>query len=230
VTQHSIQNVLPWGRSFPEYQHMFSLTPEDLGKRILGCGDGPASFNSEMTECGHTVVSIDPIYQFSGEQIAQRIEEARPLIIENTKDYMDRYRWVPPISNLVDLVEVRMAAMNRFLADYDAGLEAGRYQFELLPNLPFDDGSFDLALCSHFLFTYTLQLDLDTHLKNIREMCRVAKEVRIFPIVDMDGNPSEHVDPVIDALGVEGYQVRRVKVDYEYQIGGNEMLVVARST
>jgi hypothetical protein len=42
----TLDKVVPWGRSFDEYVRMFDLTPADLGKRILGCGDGPASFGS----------------------------------------------------------------------------------------------------------------------------------------------------------------------------------------
>ena len=48
---------------------MFDLTNVDLETQILGCGDGPASFNAEMKALGHTVVSVDPIYQFSADQI-----------------------------------------------------------------------------------------------------------------------------------------------------------------
>ena len=48
----SLEKVVPWGRSFAEYIRMFSLTEEDLEKRILGCGDGPASFNAELTKKG----------------------------------------------------------------------------------------------------------------------------------------------------------------------------------
>ena len=45
------------------------LSDEESVSRILGVGDGPASFNSEMDALGHTVVSIDPIYMFSTKQI-----------------------------------------------------------------------------------------------------------------------------------------------------------------
>ena len=41
--------VIPWGRSFDEYRRMFVLTGDDLAGTILGCGDGPASFNAEAT-------------------------------------------------------------------------------------------------------------------------------------------------------------------------------------
>ena len=39
----SIDRVVPWGRNSAEYQAMFRLGEPDLGRRILGCGDGPAS-------------------------------------------------------------------------------------------------------------------------------------------------------------------------------------------
>jgi hypothetical protein len=66
-----LNEVVPWGRTLQEYKLMFALSDTDLNKKILGCGDGPASFNTEMTELGYSVVSIDPIYEFSVDQILQ---------------------------------------------------------------------------------------------------------------------------------------------------------------
>jgi hypothetical protein len=43
---------------------MFSLGDRDLGLKILGCADGPASFNAEATQIGLQVVSCDPLYAF----------------------------------------------------------------------------------------------------------------------------------------------------------------------
>ena len=74
-----LANVVPWGRSFEEYQAMFGLSENDLNKRILGCGDGPASFNVEATERGCQVVSCDPVYQFQVDEIRRRIDVTCPL-------------------------------------------------------------------------------------------------------------------------------------------------------
>ncbi len=74
----------------------------------------------------------------------------------------------------------RLAAMENFLADYEAGKAAGRYIEGVLPSLPFADDSFDLALCSHLLFLYSEQLDADFHIAAVRELLRVARDVRIF--------------------------------------------------
>lgn len=64
-----LESIVPWGRSFAEYQAMFNLNNDDLEKNILGCGDGPAAFNKELTQLGGRVVSIDPIYEFTASQI-----------------------------------------------------------------------------------------------------------------------------------------------------------------
>lgn len=59
----TLDQVVPWGRSYDEYVAMFALTGEDLRKRILGCGDGPASFNAELTRRGGAVVSAQGLYR-----------------------------------------------------------------------------------------------------------------------------------------------------------------------
>ena len=61
----TLDQIVPWGRTFDEYRRMFALTDADLTRRILGCGDGPASFNAEATLRGVRVLSIDPIYASS---------------------------------------------------------------------------------------------------------------------------------------------------------------------
>ena len=57
----TLNRVVPWGRSFEEYRRMFALSDADLQLKILGCADGPASFNAEASRLGHSVISIDPI-------------------------------------------------------------------------------------------------------------------------------------------------------------------------
>ncbi|MDJ0701861.1 MAG: hypothetical protein QNJ46_01160 [Leptolyngbyaceae cyanobacterium MO_188.B28] len=53
-----LEKVVPFGRSLDEYMKMFALSPTDLGNRILGVGDGPASFNAEATQMGGNIISI----------------------------------------------------------------------------------------------------------------------------------------------------------------------------
>ena len=120
--------------------------------------------------------------------------------------------------------------MEGFLADYDAGKQEGRYQVAELPSLPFPDDAFDMALCSHLLLLYSHLLSLDFHLASLRELCRVAKEVRVFPLLDMVGNISEHLTALRLALAREGIETVIEEVAYEFQKGGNQMLRVMRKS
>ena len=56
-----LDEVVPFGRSLDEYKLMFDLSPKDLQQKILGVGDGPASFNAEGTKIGLEIVSVDPL-------------------------------------------------------------------------------------------------------------------------------------------------------------------------
>jgi len=220
-----LENVVPWGRSLAEYQAMFALTAADRQRRILGCADGPASFNAELTEGGTAVLSIDPLYQFNAAQIEQRVQAAYPLIMDQVRQTLADYVWTT-IPSPERLGEIRLVAMTRFLQDYEAGKTDGRYQPIALPHLPFADGEFGLALCSHFLFLYSEQLSLDFHITAVREMVRVAGEVRIFPLLDLNCQQSVYLQPVVAAMRGEGLTAVVETVNYEFQRGGNQMLRV----
>ena len=222
----TLSSVVPWGRSFDEYRRMFALTDADLGGRILGCGDGPASFNVEATRRGAHVVSCDPLYQFSAAQIRQRIDETANEVLEQARQNAHEFVWDDALPDLDTLKRVRMSAMAMFLDHYEQGRATGRYLDAGLPSLPFADGAFDLALCSHFLFLYSQQRDEAFHLQSVRELCRVAREVRVFPLLALGGRPSPHLAAVQEALASDGHRVTVEHVPYEFQRGGNEMLRV----
>ncbi len=219
----TLNKVVPWGRSFDEYVSMFSLTDRDLKKYILGCGDGPASFNATLTRSGGNVVSIDPIYRFSADEIKGKIEATYDLVIEQTSKNRDKFVW-ESIKTVENLGCVRMKAMNQFLADFSNS--EGRYVTAELPALPFEDNAFNISLCSHLLFLYSEQLSSEFHVRSIKELCRIASEVRIFPLLELGGRESRHFGKVIDQLNADGYQCEVEKVTYEFQKGGDKMLRV----
>ncbi len=222
-------SVKPWGRLFSEYVKMFSLTQADLAGRILGCGDGPASFNAEATEKGYHVVSVDPIYGMTPLEIEQRVDVTWQEILEQVRGNMHQFLWTH-FQTPEELGQSRLGAMRRFVADLEQGKAEGRYIEASLPTLPFDDASFDLALCSHFLFLYSDHFLTDFHIEAVTEMCRVAGEVRIYPLLDFTNQESVHVVPVIDALAAIGWTAQRVPVEYEFQRGATHMLRITRNT
>jgi SAM-dependent methyltransferase len=222
-----LEQVVPWGRNTSEYLRMFDLKARDLAGRILGCGDGPASFNAELTAAGHQVISIDPIYAFSGESIRARVAATYETIIGQVKMRPERYVW-REFANPDALGATRLAAMEKFLADYDAGKVEGRYIEGVLPSLPFADDSFDLALCSHLLFLYSEQLDAAFHLAAVKELLRVARDVRVFPLLNLECEVSAHLPVVIEWCKAAGHRADVRPVPYEFQIGGAMMLHVRR--
>jgi hypothetical protein len=124
----TLDNIVPWGRSFDEYVAMFALSKADLQKRILGCGDGPASFNASLTRLGGRgqVLSVDPLYRFSAEDIRKRISATYTAVMEQTRKNIHEFVWTT-IKSPEELGRIRMAAMKEFLSDYPQGLEEGRY-------------------------------------------------------------------------------------------------------
>lgn len=221
-----LQDVVPWGRSFEEYLSMFALSGADLDKHILGCGDGPAAFNAGMRARGGRVLSADPVYAFDAAGIEKRILATFEDVLAQTRLNADRFVW-RAIPSIEDLAARRMAAMRDFLADYPEGARQGRYAACALPNLPFRDKAFDLALCSHFLFLYENRRGLAFHEAALFELCRVAAEVRVFPLLNLEGTPSTLAAPAMSALEAEGLSCRIVPVPYEFQRGGDRMLVIS---
>jgi hypothetical protein len=152
--------------------------PFPLRRRILGCGDGPASFNADMTAAGFSVVSCDPLYAFDATRIREQFEASIEPLISQVRSNLHNYVWSYH-QGPDELLRYRKAVLASFSSDYPQGLGQGRYVVGALPTLPFARNQFDLALCSHLLFLYSATLVLDFHLKSVVDLCRVAGEVRL---------------------------------------------------
>jgi len=221
----TLDKVVPWGRSYDEYLRMFDLTEAELGLRLLGCGDGPAAFNATLTQRGGKSISVDPVYAFDAEQIRGRISETYATVMAQMRQNQSDYVWgvIPSVEQLGSL---RLAAMETFLSDFDAGKQQGRYIPGELPSLPFAQGAFDIALSSHFLFLYSAHLSAEFHVQALQEMLRVSREVRVFPLLTLAGAPSPHLPFVQEHLSKNGIILETKRVPYEFQRGGNAMLVI----
>lgn len=221
-----LENVVPWGRNIDEYRSMFMLSDEDMQKKIAGFGDGPASFNFQAKQQNCSVTSFDVIYQFTKEDLQKRIEEVRVIVMRQMRDNQENYVW-ESIKSLEELEQTRMSAMRLFLDDYEQGKQEGRYVCHELPNrLPLEENTFDIGLSSHFLLMYT-SLGYDFHIKAISEMLRVCKEVRIFPIVDLDANETSLTADVISYFRKKCY-VEIQDTTYRFQKGANKMLWLSK--
>lgn len=223
----NLKEIVPFGRSYEEYKKMFMLSNEDLEKKIIGIGDGPASFNAEMFLQRKAVVSVDPLYVFSADAIEKQFYSVVAGVISqvksNSKDYLWSFHGSPE-----QLRENRIKTLKVFLQDYEKGRKSGRYLNGKLPLLDFEKNRFDLALCSHLLFLYSDHLTYEFHRKSILEMLRIASEVRIFPILTLSSRISSYIQPLVKELLAMGFQTSIIKVDYEFQKEGNQMLCIKK--
>ncbi|MBX3496964.1 MAG: hypothetical protein KF769_12050 [Parvibaculum sp.] len=225
--EFDLDGVVPWGRRFDEYQAFFALDNMAGIGPVLDAGGGPSSFAAEAASAGLRVVAADPIYRFPGEAIAARFEETAVAMREGMARAAYRFNWHYYGSEAA-VHRLRREALALFLADFETGKSAGRYVPTALPDLPFADGVFGLALSSHLLFLYGDTLDFDFHVAAMRELLRVADEVRVFPLFNLDGRPSSHLPGVVEALRGDGVRCALREVPFEFQKGARRMLVAWR--
>lgn len=222
-----LPGIVPWGRRFSEYAAFFGIgDPRELGP-VLDIGAGPSSFAAEAHALGFPVVAADPLYGLPAEDITHRFEETVGAVRAGLRRAAYRFNWAHYGSE-ENVLRLRREALALFAADYEAGKRDGRYVEAALPVLPFPDGAFSLALVSHLLFLYGDRLDFRFHVASLKELLRVAEEVRVFPLLNLDGLPSSHLPGAMKALRAEGHEAELVEVPFEFQRGATRMLRLRR--
>jgi SAM-dependent methyltransferase len=220
-----MRKLVLWGHHVDEYREMFDLSWSDFDKRILEYGCGPSAINLELKEKTNHIISCDPLFSLDKSTLSTKVS----LIFEDmiTKAKKDQQQFdFSRYGSLDNLIIKRQQGVNDFFADYEKGRAESRYLPVTDIKLPFADFSFDVVLSSHYLFADLDDQDVDFHLQVIRELARVGKEVRIFPLIDRFGKPSPFLGPVLLGLQQENYGTMVKKVDYILQKQGNAMLKV----
>ena len=226
--RQGLGEVLVSARSYAEYVAMFDLTGADLAGRVLDCPGGAAGFTATALDRGRDVTAVDPAYAGGPAALAALADHARAeahrghrYLLDHTEDYV----WTS-FADPQEHLEQRLAAVEVFAAGVADRPE--RYVAGALPDLPFTDASFDLALCSHLLFTYADRLDPAWHLAALLDLVRVAGQVRVFPLVGhVDGRRYARLDALRDDLAADGVASELRHVPYELQRGGDQVLVLA---
>lgn len=201
---------------------MFNLSEEDLRHPIVSFADGTSSANSELNKRGQFMVSIDPVYQFSRQDLERRLHE----VIAHSENYLENLP-LHQQKEMKEIAESRAGATKVFLEDIEPGIHEQRYINASLPGpLSLNDLSFRIGLCSHFLLLYDNE-GLTFHLSSITEMLRICEEVRIYPTINLNGQPSEVLNDVINHFSSD-YQVQLESVEYGFQDMGKQMLRISR--
>lgn len=214
-----------WGHDVADYRDMFDLSSNDLSSSILEYGCGPSGVNVELNQKSAHVISCDTLFCLDKPDLFKQtnlIFDERRLEIEKNAANFDFSRF----GSLPELVDKRRRVLADFFQDYSTGKQQSRYLGVNGFPLPFKNSSFDLALSAHYLFADNDKQSSESQLIIIRELARVAKEVRIFPLIDYLGNPSPLLGPVLLGLQQEGYGVEVRDVNYSLQPAGHAMLRV----
>src|SRR3954452_4814667 len=157
---------------------MFALSEDDLSGCVLDCSAGASAFAATAADRGARVIALDPAYALSGAGLAEQaraaLERGSAIPAEHPAGFT--WEWY---GDRAQRDRMRQQALGRFVAD--RVIHPVRYVAGQLPQLPFRAAAFDLALCSHLLFTWADQLGLEWHRAALVELARVAREVRVFP-------------------------------------------------
>ncbi len=220
-----LDNIIITGRTYGEYCAFFDLQPGELrGKKVLDCPGGASSFTSFAKKDGLKAKAADRVYGLERETLREIGERSIEAIYRDTA-WMEGHNYTF-YESIPNHRRFREKALREFLKDYNCH----DYIKAELPHLPFTDKAFDLVLSSHLFFVYDDRLDLVFHLAAIRELLRVGKEVRIFPLVDFNNSregQEQNFSPLLyrclEALQGE-CEVQIVKVGFEFQRGAGYML------
>lgn len=162
------------------------------------------------------------MYRFSPKNFLADFDLTAAQMLAGMQKARDRFKW-DYYGSPEDVVQHRRDVLTTFIADFQAATRSGRYVSACLPELPFQSASFDLVLCSHLLFLYSAEFDAEMHISFLLELLRVGREVRVFPLLDMDGNPSAHLDNTIQTLRTST-RVELVPLSFEFRYGDSKML------
>ncbi|ARM35111.1 hypothetical protein [Legionella longbeachae] len=220
-----MRKLVLWGHSVDEYREMFDLSQEDMNSRILEYGCGPSAVNAQQFQGAHQVVSCDPLFVLDKDTLSSKAIMIFAQMADEVRKEQEQFDFSRN-GGLEQLLAYRQEGMKSFFADYEKGKAEGRYLGAADFHLPYSDFSFDFALSAHYLFADLEDQTVDFHLNVIRELARVAKEVRIFPLNDMEGKSSELLGPVLLQLQKNGYGVEIREVNYHLHQSENAMLRV----
>jgi SAM-dependent methyltransferase len=232
------ESVVFYGRLGEQALRMFNLAaelPRWRGRSVLDCPGGPGSLSALLRGAGCDVTAVDPLYALEPAAL-----ERRALAdLDHTMGIQAASDDLRPDFDLEACRQEHLQALQAFLSDRRA--HPDRYLAAALPQLPFADGSFDLVLCGHLLFSYAPLrdgglmagegLDLAWHRLALAELCRVSRQqVRLYPAhtIALEACRHPYAEALLAALPA-GWHGRFVPSSYDQgHCGCNEALQLER--
>lgn len=209
---------------------MFNLDFESLPKsKIIDVPAGPASFCSEAKALGHRVVAVDPRYSETAHDLLEIGLEDIDYINEKIRATSRQRVW-DFYKDPDDLKRKQKSYLKAFIDDFSSEhISENPYVFASLPNLPFENNTFDYALSGHFLFSFHSQIGYSLTLDSIKELTRIAKEVRIFPLKSNEQSRESEFPEMrrlLDDLSLQKINYRIEDSAFEFQKGANQVMTL----
>ena len=207
---------------------MFALPGGLEGKSIVDIAGGASSFAADCRSRGINAYAVDPRYALDADAMLADARQEIETSTDKLRSLEHRFDW-SYYGSLELHREGRLRSFARFKDDFTALGKEERYITGSLPALPFEDGSFDLALCSHFLFLYADQFGPEFHEQAVLEMVRVCRpggEVRIYPLKSLRWEPYPHMEALFAAIRKAGAAPRLEQSDLPFIPGTSELLVI----
>jgi hypothetical protein len=224
-----LDRVVLLGRTFGEYSAFFGFQPDELtGRKVLDVASGVSSFTAEASAKGIAAMGCDPIYEWDPDAIEKRCEPDLQAVF-NAIGGLTVYKWQKSYESPEQMKVLRRRAYTTFLRDFRANSRT-RYLPGLLPDLPFDDDSFDLTLSSYLLFAYQEQFPYEFHRDSVRQLMRVTRgETRIYPMITFEGERSIYVDRLKADPLLAHLRFDEVPTDFEFLVGSNAYLKITHA-
>lgn len=196
---------LGWVYNLDDYKKLFALSEADLQKSILEFPGYFSSCNAEITALGGKIVSLDPLYQLSPEQMAEHIDQLFKFRLSDWRQYLQKRPWLNTWRKNAE----------KFLADYALGKQQGRYQ---TPAAYSAEKMYDLLLSADYLFKNGNKVD-----QIMDQLCHMATEVRIFPLPNVEHISSE-LGPLMLSFQQRNFGVEVRAISYPQRNDGKAML------
>ncbi|HHY74272.1 MAG TPA: class I SAM-dependent methyltransferase [Bacillus bacterium] len=190
-------------RSYQEYMEMFMLEEKLFSKgKILDIASGASSFTAELNKKGYDAIAADPLYNLTSEEIYELGQKEIKIASQKLSQNENLFIW-NDYKSLNHHDEIRNRSLNQFIDSYSKDKHKEKYIPATLPFLPFENDTFSLVFCNHFLFLYQEQFDFKFHLDAINEMVRITKKgglLLIYPLVGFKDEIYPHLGKLIDEL------------------------------
>ncbi|KEF37786.1 hypothetical protein M670_03092 [Schinkia azotoformans MEV2011] len=218
-------------RSYQEYKEMFMLKEGLLRNgRILDIASGASSLTAELNQKGYEAIAVDPLYTLTSEEIydlgKKEIKIASQKLSQNENLFIwDNYK------SLKHHDEIRERSLNQFIESYREDNNKEKYISATLPFLPFDNDTFSLVFCNHFLFLYREQFDYKFHLDAINEMIRITQKggsILIYPLVDFKDGIYLHLNKLIDDISEIGINIKINKTEFRFLPSATNFLTIEK--